>query len=544
VSARIRLLGGFCVEIDGRKIPASGWTRRHAASLVKLLALRPGRQLHREQVIDTLWPDLSVEEAAPRLYKAAHFSRKVLGRDDAIVLRGDVVTLLPGVEVEVDALAFDAAAESALSDGSPAAAHAALDLYAGDLLPHDLYEPWLDDLRERVRLRQLLLLRQAEHWEDLVTIDPADEEAHVALMRERVGAGNLRAALQQFERMERVLARELDTSPGAEAVQLRDRIMAELRQRERLTPAEETQLEQRIRFCRTPDGVNLAYATTGSGPQLVKAANWLTHVDYDWHSPVWRHWLVELSARHQVIRYDERGCGLSDRDVPDHTFEAWISDLETVVDAAGLDRFPLLGISQGGPVAIAYAARHPERVSHLVIYGSYAQGRLARATSEREIALNQLQIDLARNGWGIDDPAFRQVFTAQFMPGGTRELWDAFNELQRQTTSAENAARVLAVTGRIDVLDVAPLVQAPTLVLHARDDRRPPFDQGRLLASLIPNSRFVALDSSNHILLADEPAWPVFMAEVEAFLATPDGKTGAGAAQASGSTPTGRTRRA
>jgi pimeloyl-ACP methyl ester carboxylesterase len=161
-------------------------------------------------------------------------------------------------------------------------------------------------------------------------------------------------------------------------------------------------------------------------------------------------------------------------------------------------------------------------VSHLVIYGSYAQGRRARASSEADVRMHQLQVDLARNGWGVDDPAFRQVFTAQFMPEGTRELWDAFNELQRQTTSPENAARVLEVTGGIDVVGVAPLVQAPTLVLHARDDRRPPFEQGRLLASLIPDSRFVALDSSNHILLGDEPAWPRFMAEVEAFLATPD----------------------
>jgi DNA-binding SARP family transcriptional activator len=527
-------LGDFRVEIDGRQIPATAWTRRHAAALVKLLALQPGRQLHRERVIDTLWPSLRVEEAAPRLYKAAHFSRKVLGRDDAIVLRGDVVTLLPDVQVEVDAVTFDAAADSALSDGSPAAAQAAVDLFAGDLLPHDLYEPWLEDLRDRLRLRHQMLLRQAERWEDLLAIDPADEESHVALMRAQVHAGNLRAALQQFERMARLLAREVDSAPGPEAVQLREQIVAELRQREPLTPAEETQLEQQIKFCRTPDGVNLAYAITGSGPRLVKAANWLTHVDYDWHSPVWRHWLVELSVRHQLIRYDERGCGLSDRDLPEHTFEAWISDLETVVDAAGLDRFPLLGISQGGPVAIAYAARHPERVSHLVIYGSYAQGRRARATSESDLRLDQLQIDLARNGWGIDDPAFRQVFTAQFMPGGTRELWDAFNDLQRQTTSPENAARVLGVTGGIDVVGLAPLVKAPTLVLHARDDHRPPFEQGRLLASLIPDSRFVALDSSNHILLEDEPAWPVFMAELEAFLATPDRR---GARPAAG-TPT------
>jgi DNA-binding SARP family transcriptional activator/pimeloyl-ACP methyl ester carboxylesterase len=522
VSARIQLLGDFSVEIDGRSISSASWPRRHAAALVKLLALRPGRQMHRERVLDLLWPDLSVEQAAPRLHKAAHYARKVLGRDDAVVLRGDAVALLPGIEVEVDALAFDAAAESALADGSVDAARAALAGFTGELLPNDLYEPWLDELRERLRLRHQLLLRRAERWQDLVAIDPADEEAHLALMREQVGAGNLRAAIQQFEHLERSLARELDASPSAEAVQLRDDIVASLRRRERLTPAEETQLEQRIRFCRTSDGVTLAYATTGSGPPLVKAANWLTHIDHDWRSPVWRHWLVDLSAHHQLIRYDERGCGLSDRDVSDQTFEAWIGDLEAVVDAAGLERFPLLGISQGGPVAVAYAARHPERVSHLVVYGAYAQGRLTRATSEADERMHRLQVDLARAGWGLDDPALRQVFTAQFMPGGTRELWDAFNELQRQTTAPENAARVLDVAGSIDVVELAALVRAPTLVLHAREDHRPPFAQGRLLASLIPDCRFVALDSSNHILLGDEPAWPVFLGEVEAFLATPD----------------------
>ncbi|HET8663883.1 MAG TPA: alpha/beta fold hydrolase [Nocardioides sp.] len=519
--ARIQLLGDFTVEVDGRLIPSSEWPRRHAAGLVKLLALRPGRQLHRERVLDSLWPDLGVDEAAPRLYKAAHFARRVLGRDDAIVLRGEVVTLLPGVDVEVDAVAFDAAAEAALADGSADAADTALASYGGELLPHDLYEPWLEDLRERIGLRYRLLLRQAGRWDDLLAVDPTYEEAHVALMREHLAVGDLRAALEQFERLDRVLARELDTRPAPDAVELRDQVVTRLRQRERLTPAEETQLEQRIRFCSTSDGVTLAYATTGSGPPLVKAANWLTHIDFDWHSPVWRHWLVDLSGHHRLVRYDERGCGLSDRDVPVHSFEAWISDLESVVDAAGLDRFPLMGISQGGPVAIAYAARHPERVSHLVIYGSYAQGRRARASSEIEERMHQLHVDLARHGWGLDDPAFRQVFTAQFIPEGSRELWDAFNELQRQSTSPENAASVLEVTGDIDVVDLAPSVQAPTLVLHARDDRRPPFEQGRLLASLIPDSRFVALDSSNHILLGDEPAWPVFLAEVEAFLATP-----------------------
>jgi pimeloyl-ACP methyl ester carboxylesterase/DNA-binding winged helix-turn-helix (wHTH) protein len=284
-------------------------------------------------------------------------------------------------------------------------------------------------------------------------------------------------------------------------------------------------LQQEIRFCTSSDGVRLAYATVGDGPPLVKASNWLTHVDYEWESPVWRHWLEDLSRHHRLIRYDQRGCGLSDWEVDDLSGEARVRDLETVVDALGLERFPLLGISQGGAIAIEYAVRHPERVSRLVLYGAFAQGRLVQAATDEERRRVELQVELARLGWGQDDPAFRQVFTAQFMPEGSKELWNAFNVLQRRTTSPENAARIMEVSNAIDVVDLARQVRVPTLILHARDDRRPPFEQGRVLATLIPGSRFVALESCNHILLADEPAWPRFLEEVEAFLAEPDDGT-------------------
>jgi pimeloyl-ACP methyl ester carboxylesterase len=196
-----------------------------------------------------------------------------------------------------------------------------------------------------------------------------------------------------------------------------------------------------------------------------------------------------------------------------------VTDLAAVVDAAGLDRFPLLGISQGAPVAITYAARHPERVTHLVLYGGFVQGRLMRGRpADREE--HALQVELARYGWGRDEPAFRQVFSAQFMPQAAKEIWDAFNDLQRATCSADNAARVLDISGSIDVVEEAAQVRTPTLVMHALRDQRPPFEQGRLTASLIQGSRFVALDTCNHILLADEPAWPIFLRELEAFLAT------------------------
>jgi DNA-binding SARP family transcriptional activator/pimeloyl-ACP methyl ester carboxylesterase len=520
VDVEIRLLGGFEVVVDGVPVPEEGWRRRHAAALVKLLAINPRRTSHREQVMDALWPDLGPDEAAPRLHKAVHFARKALGWAEGIVVQGETISLFPGMDVVVDAHRFDAAAEEALATGTTEAAGVALGEHRGDLLPDDPYEAWTEDLRERLRFRHLQLLRQARRFEDVVALVPGDEDAHLALMREHAAAGDRRAALLQYERLDRVLQRELGVAPSDAATALRDQVLTEMRARATVTPADEQRIAQSIRFCRTPDEVTLAYAVSGEGPPLVKAANWLTHLDHDWHSPVWRHWLLDLSRHHTLVRYDERGCGLSDWDVDDWSLDAWVRDLEAVVDAAAVDRFPLLGISQGGPVAIAYAVRHPERVSHLVIYGSYAQGRMRRSPTADQRAESDLQVELARLGWGADDPAFRQVFTAQFMPQGSKELWQAFNELQRLTTSPENAARLLSTTNLLDVTDLAPLVRVPTLVLHARDDRRPPFEQGRLLASLIPDSRFVALDSSNHILLEDEPAWPVFMAEVEAFLAS------------------------
>ena len=277
-------------------------------------------------------------------------------------------------------------------------------------------------------------------------------------------------------------------------------------------------ISQHIRFATSEDGTGIAYATSGAGPPLVKAANWLTHLDYDWESPVWMHWLDGLSDHHLLVRYDERGCGMSDWDAK-ITFEAWVDDLALVVDAMRIERFPLLGISQGGAVAIAYAVRHPDRVDRLVLWGAYARGRLARATTQEELEEAALQTELARVGWGTDDTAFRQVFTAQFMPEATRRQWDAFNELQRRTTSAANAARFMEVFATIDVTELAPQVQCPVLILHGRGDIRAPVAGARELAALIPDSRLVLLSSRNHILLEHEPAWPVFLDEVEHFLA-------------------------
>ena len=240
---------------------------------------------------------------------------------------------------------------------------------------------------------------------------------------------------------------------------------------------------QTIRFCTSADGARIAFATVGGGPPLVKAANWLNHLEFDWNSPVWRHWLRELSRDHTLVRYDERGCGLSDWSAGEMSVEAWVRDLEGVADALQLERFPLLGISQGAPIAIAFAVRHPERVSHLILYGGYLRGRLHRGLTPKEMEERELMLHMVRVGWGQDHPAFRQVFTTLFIPDADREQIDWFNELQRVSATPENAARMLEAFDRIDVRGIASQVRAPTLVLHAKGDLRVPFAEGRLIAT-------------------------------------------------------------
>jgi class 3 adenylate cyclase/pimeloyl-ACP methyl ester carboxylesterase len=275
---------------------------------------------------------------------------------------------------------------------------------------------------------------------------------------------------------------------------------------------------QQIRFCRTVDGVQLAYARVGQGPPLVKAGAFLTHLEKEMESPIWRHLWRDLAREYTVIRYDARGNGLSDWEVDELSFEAFVQDLETVVDAVGLDHFPLLGISQGCAVAIAYAVRHPERVTRLVLYGGFAQGAAKRARSAAEREQMAAVLTLVRLGWGQDNPAFRQIFTSQFMPDGTKEQMDWWNELQRVSTSPENAARFIATVGDIDVTDLLAKVSVPTLVLHARDEARIPLDAGRRMAAGIPGARLIPLQSRNHILLEHEPAYSRFLEEIRSFL--------------------------
>jgi pimeloyl-ACP methyl ester carboxylesterase/DNA-binding CsgD family transcriptional regulator len=277
-------------------------------------------------------------------------------------------------------------------------------------------------------------------------------------------------------------------------------------------------MQQQIRFCTTTDGVRIAYATTGQGPPLVKVANWLSHLEFDWNSPVWRHWLSELSRDHTLVRYDQRGCGLSDWEVATITFEKQVQDLELVVETLKLDRFALLGISHGASIAIAYAEQHPEKVSHLVLYGGYVRGRSKRTDNPAQLEDAEVLLGLIRHGWGQESHAFRQVYSTLLVPGGTAEQARWFNDLQRLSTSPEIAARLQTVSFSTDVSDLAGKLKVSALVLHGLQDATVPFAEGRLTATLIPNARFVPLESQNHVLLEDEPAWGRFLAELRAFL--------------------------
>lgn len=274
---------------------------------------------------------------------------------------------------------------------------------------------------------------------------------------------------------------------------------------------------QEIRFARSADGVGIAYAVHGSGPPLLIDGYWLSHLQFDWQSPVWRHYLVELGRIATVIRFDERGHGLSDRGVTDHSLAARVADLEAVADDAGLDRFALLAMAQAGPVAIEYAARHPGRLTRMALYGSYA-GTLGTASDE-EIDLDNAFRALIRVGWERPTPEFRRVFTSLMIPGATEEQMRWLDELQRMAVDAETAILARSQRQHADSSHRLAELDLPVLVLHSRNDQLNRFEHSRQLAAHLHGARLVALESNNHIVLADEPAWPVLLRELTDFLA-------------------------
>jgi pimeloyl-ACP methyl ester carboxylesterase/DNA-binding SARP family transcriptional activator len=386
--------------------------------------------------------------------------------------------------------------------------------------------------RLRVRLLMALIIRLKDapdqalrHAQALSLLAPADEGAQAMLVGLLRAAGRSREAEQQFQSAQRRLEDFDVVRTGALRQAAQRPLQAEARpcaDDQIVPPSDAGRLGARlalheVRFCTTSDGVRIAYASVGDGPPLVWAAHWMSHLAFSWESPIWRHWTEEFARDRCFAHYDERGNGLSDWDNPTFSVDAFVRDLEAVVDALGFDRFALIGSSKGGATAMAYAARHPDRVSHLILCGAYAQGWRVWG-DDAEIERREAIITLTRQGWAQDNPAFRQILTSLLLPDATFEEMGCFNDLQRISASAENAARLLRSSGDANVLDLLPGIAAPTLVLHCRDDAAMPFEQGRLIASRIPRARLVPLESRNHVLLPRDPAWAAFVREVRQFL--------------------------
>jgi len=559
-------------------LPQSKKTR----ALLAYLAMT-GRAHSRDKLCEMFW-DLPDDPRGSLRWSLSKL-RLLVNEDGTERLQADRDTVaLDCAEMRVDLLAvrdaigedFDGAPQEALVRGLEAFRGPFLEGIELERCPG--FQSWLVAEREQARIlhaRSLFQLanRLAEkrpeeaigYMRRLIEVEPDCEEARTAFVRLLACNGRINEAEQQYEigrrhiealsgtpaatlthawrelrglrpsiadlQAQRPFASPMAAQSRAAVAPSRAAAAAEIDPGERrglligasrMTAPPLRGIQQEIRFCTAKDGVRIAYATAGKGPPLVKSANWLNHLEFDWQSPVWRHLLHGLARHHQLVRYDERGNGLSDWSVENLSFESFLQDLETVVDAAGLDRFPLFGISQGCAVAIAYAVRHPERVTQLILAGGYARGWRKRG-SPGDIARREALLTLTLQGWGKENPAYRQIFTSLFLPDATPEQANWWNELQRISTSPQNAYRLSESLGEIDVRDLLGKVEVPTLVLHSVGDAVVPFDCGRELASGIRGARFVPLDSRNHIILEHEQAWPRFLAEILAFVpAGPD----------------------
>ena len=517
----IAVLGELTVRRDGAAVPLPA--SRKTRALLAYLALET-RAHRRERLCEIFWelPD----DPRGALRWSLSKLRSVVDDDDGTRLVAD----REHVRLGQDHLAIDLRAAERLLEADGASDAVAIGL--ADLrqplldgldLPNSAaFTAWLVSQRDdAARLRCRLLQRRAtavglpadlrKRWcREWLDCDPCNIEAASRLVRclrelgrkdeadHAIRAFKIRMAQEGLDTTE-----DFGTAPDSVAHESLD--------------ISERVLRQKMRFCKASDGIQIAYALVGEGPPLVKAANWLNHLELDWHAPIWAPLFQELARDHCFIRYDERGNGLSEGEASDISFEAFVRDLETVVDAAGVERFPLLGLSQGCAVAIEYAARHPARVSHLVLWGGYAAGWRVNADADK-IAEREAIITLVRSGWGRDDAAYRQLFSGDFLPGATSEEIAWFNSFQRQTVSAANAARFLEVFADIDVRGRLAQLNVPTLVMHARGDRRIPLATGSKLAAEIPGAEFVTLASDNHLLLGREPASQLFVAHIRQFL--------------------------
>lgn len=525
-SITINTLSELAVLRDGERaaLPAS----KRARALLAYLALT-NRRHRRERLCEVFWelpddPRAALRWALSKLrpiVNDTNLERLVADRERVTLLTGDIqidIRQLAG-ELEGDELAVERLQAIEMQLREPL-------LDGIDLPDQPLFQEWLSAEREQAtRLRSSALRQLATHGElpkneslaysrAWLGLDPFNPVAATDLLTRLESMGEsteLRTLVPKLA--ERFKRAGIDWSPEA-----RNAMNPDQSESDRIESSGRFLARQKVQFCTAEDGVRLAYASVGEGPIIVKAANWLSHLELDWDAPIWSPLFRELARDHQFIRYDERGNGLSDWDVSDISFEAFVADLETVVDALDIDTFSLLGISQGAAVSIEYAVRHPDRVSRLILFGGYPAGWRIDAAPE-VIREREAVMTLTRTGWGQDNPAYRQIFSSTFMPSATAEQLSWFNEFQRRTTSPENAVRFLSAFGDIDVRDRLPDVVAKTLVIHSLEDRRIPAETGRDIAATIGGAEFLGLESDGHLLLGHEPASQVFIDAVRRFIA-------------------------
>jgi pimeloyl-ACP methyl ester carboxylesterase/DNA-binding SARP family transcriptional activator len=524
VGLSIHTLGELTVRRGGEilPLPASKKTRALLAYLV--LTGRPHR---RDRLCEVLWELPDDPRAALRwsLNKLRPLVNDEAG-ERLVADRERVALHIPDLEIDIRAVETRLEQDLTVDELSAIANRLKEPFLDGlDLPKQHVFQSWLTAEREEIDGLRIRVLERLSRHPDLTAnralkwsrcwleLDPFNPQAGTQVL------GQLRQVGRDAEA--ETLSRELTARFRAAGIEWAEGQHAATPNELQVPIAEpavrQLLARQRIHFCTAADDVRIAYASVGEGPPLVKAANWLSHLELDWDAPTWSPLFRELARDHLFVRYDERGNGLSDWDVDEISFDVFVTDLETVIDACGLKRFALLGISQGGAVSIEYAVRYPERVSHLILFGAYPAGWRINATPEI-VKEREAVITLTETGWGQDNPAYRQIFSSTFMPSATIEELNWFNEFQRRTTSPENAARFLSAFGDIDVRDRLAKVTVPTVVIHSLRDRRIPVGTGRDIAASIPNAEFLGLESDGHLLLGREPAARVFVDAVRDFL--------------------------
>lgn len=511
---QIKVLGEFAVRRDGVDVPLP--PSRKTKALLAYLAVT-GRPQRREALCEMFWeiPD----DPRGSLRWSLSKLRQVLSVGNDLLLEADrnTVSVRPGqIGLDYDLLR-DLSAE-AIGSLDVEQLESIVSRFEGPFLA-DLhlprcptFEAWRTAFDNETHLLHLKALRSLI---DKLEDNPERALVHVQALKSLYPEDDLSGEIEPIIRKARASATrrsDVNAATGSEGSGQTVNAAASLT----ASASGQEKRQQTIRFCRAGDGVRIAYAICGSGPAIVRTGHWMSHLEYDWESPVWGHWIDGLSDGFTLVRYDQRLNGLSDRNAEDLSLDALVGDLECVVDAAGLDRFVLLGLSQGCAQSVQYAIRHPQRVAGMILYGGYVRGWRARGDSG-EVARREAMAVLIREGWGSDDPTFRQLFTNMFIPGASREQMEWYNELQKRTVTPDNAWRLTYAFADLDVSDAVGQVRVPTIVLHARDDRVAPFSSGLSFAEHIPGARFVELDSANHILLAEEPAFRRFMDEARGF---------------------------